>query len=394
MGGGGSKTTTQTNEPWAPQQPYLTDQFSLAKGLYESNPQNASARQAISLYQGYPTSSEYSTGMGILNNVARGDNVDSFNLGNVNTLSQYGGLTTQGKQAQYVLSGLAQNGAIDANGYSSLSGIAANGVDDSAARTALASIFSGSNLDSQGMDYLRRVTSGDYLTDQNPYFNDMVNNSIAAARPSVDAAFASSGRLGSGSHAAALADSANRTATTLGYQDYQAERQLQDQAARGLLTYGLQDASTRADAASRDAGIAATDANVRLNAGQGLLNAGFQDASTRSGAATGLLNSDQADAALKLNAAKTGLDYNTSMTASKAAAAQQLIQLGLTPAQAMAAAAILEDQTGEYARLKRYADLIGGNYGGTATSTGPGTDNTGAYVGAAGSIAAASAIAI
>lgn len=394
MGGGGSKTTTQKNDPWAPQQPYLTDQFSLAKGLYESNPANASAETAIQLYNDYRKGGEYQTGMGILGDITQGRNADTTSLANVGTLAQNGGYSADGQQAQAALSGLAKNGAIDASGYSALSGIAANGVDDSASRAALARIFSGSNLDSQGMDYLRRVTSGDYLSDQNPYFNDMVNNSVAAARPSVDSTFASSGRLGSGSHVAALADSANRTATTLGYQDYQAERQLQDAAARGLLTFGLQDTSTRADAASRDANIAATDANVRLNAGQGLLGAGFQDASARSGAATGLLNSEQADAALKLNADKTALDFNTNLTASQAQAAQQLIQLGLTPAQASAAAASLEDETGPYARLKRYAELIGGPYGGTATSTGPKTDNTGAYVGAGASLAGLAAIAI
>ncbi len=100
-------------------------------------------------------------------------------------------------------------------------------------------------LDQVGLAPLRATARGDYLTQNNPYFQQMVDNSIAAARPSIDAAFAGSGRLGSGAHANAFADAAARAATSLGYQDYQQERGNQLQAARLLNQLGLQDASAR-----------------------------------------------------------------------------------------------------------------------------------------------------
>jgi hypothetical protein len=87
----------------------------------------------------------------------------------------------------------------------------------------------------QAQNYFSSVARGDYLNPtSNPYFQGMVDQTIAAARPSVDTAFASSGRLGSGAHAAAFSDAALRASTGLGYQNYQTERGYQDQAA-GML---------------------------------------------------------------------------------------------------------------------------------------------------------------
>ena len=87
----------------------------------------------------------------------------------------------------------------------------------------------------QARDYYTGVARGDYLRpDSNPYFQGMVDQTIQAARPSVDSAFASTGRLGSGAHAAAFSDAALRASTGLGYQNYQTERGYQDQA-NGML---------------------------------------------------------------------------------------------------------------------------------------------------------------
>lgn len=80
---------------------------------------------------------------------------------------------------------------------------------------------------------LADTAGGSYLQG-NPYFQQMVDQSIQAARPSVDAAFASTGRLGSGAHANAFADAATRAATSLGYQNYATERQNQMAAAQAL----------------------------------------------------------------------------------------------------------------------------------------------------------------
>lgn len=83
----------------------------------------------------------------------------------------------------------------------------------------------------QAANYFGNVARGDYLSpNSNPFFQGMVDQSIMAARPSVDSAFASSGRLGSGAQAAAFSDAATRAATALGYQNYQNERGYQNQA--------------------------------------------------------------------------------------------------------------------------------------------------------------------
>ena len=87
----------------------------------------------------------------------------------------------------------------------------------------------------QGLAQLQATAGGAYLNgDQNPQFQNMVNQNIAAARPSVDSAFASTGRLGSGAHAAAFSDAALRQANSLGYQNYNTERQNQLNAAGNL----------------------------------------------------------------------------------------------------------------------------------------------------------------
>lgn len=359
MGGGGSKTTTQDNSPWVAQQGYLTNGYNYAQGILENPTPTPAADQAISTLQGFGDNTNYNAGVNVLNGLTGASDTYNVNASGLTGLGQTGALNGQGTAAQNVLSGLATNGAMDQNGYNAVNGVA-----------------NGSNLDANAQSYLKSVLSGDYLTQNNPYFQDMVNNSIASARPSVDAAFASSGRLGSGSYAAALADSANRAATTLGYQDYQNERNIQNSAASSLNSAALQDAS------------------LRSSAGQGLLSAGFQNAGVQSGAATGLLNSQQQDAATRMNAMQAALSGDQSLRSSQTQVANGLLNASQLPGQSYAQAAALEAANSPTAKLQAYMNIINGNQGSSTTTTAPGVDNTGAYVGAAGSIAAAAAIAI
>ncbi|MGL4651486.1 MAG: tail fiber domain-containing protein, partial [Caldilineaceae bacterium] len=127
------------------------------------------------------------------------------------------------------------------------------------------------NLYGQAQDYFGRVVGGGYLPQNNPYFQSMVDQSINAARPSIDSAFASSGRLGSGAHAAAFADAATRAATSLGYQDYSRERGYQNMAAgsAGQLAGGAgQIAGMGAGLLSQGAGADATGAQLSALAAQ------------------------------------------------------------------------------------------------------------------------------
>jgi len=144
MNDGGSKTvtTTQNQDPWGPQQPFLKFGFDHAlKQLDSSNP----------IY--YPGQ----------------------------TVTDTSPATTQG-----------QNEMMDVASWAS--------------------------------DLDRRTAGGEFLNSGNPYFQGMVGQIGQAIRPSIDSAFAGSGRLGSGAHANAYASALADQAGKLAYQNYDTER--------------------------------------------------------------------------------------------------------------------------------------------------------------------------
>ena len=69
---------------------------------------------------------------------------------------------------------------------------------------------------------LNNTAEGNMLN-ANPYQTAMVRQAFDAARPGIDSAFASSGRLGSGAYANAIADAGARAAERIGYGGYQQE---------------------------------------------------------------------------------------------------------------------------------------------------------------------------
>lgn len=383
---GGSKTKTQTttvnSAPWVGVQPHLTQSYGQYQD-YINNPSPTPARNnAIDTLNGFAGNTNYNAGVGRLQSLS-GDATQTYNANTdgLTQLGQAGALNGQGLAAQGVLSGLASNGAMDATGYGTLTGLAGSGVDSGADRTALQRIMNGDNTDAQATAYNRSVLNGDYLTQNNPYFQDMVNNSIASARPSVDAAFASSGRLGSGSHAAAFADSANRAATTLGYQDYQNERNNQTTAANSLNSAALQNAGLQSLAAQADAGIAATDFSSRLSAGQGLLSAGFQNAGVQNNAASGLLNSQQQDAATRMNAMQSAVSADQGLRNSWQNAASSLVRASTVPGEQYTQAANLEAANSPEQRLATYIQLLNGAQGGTSSQQVPVSSGSGLLTG-------------
>ena len=175
-GGSDSATTFFNNQPWATQQPYLASGFAGAQNLLNNG---------IPAY--YPNST-----------VA---DLSTYRQPALNAQWQVG---SEGTPEMAALSQAGQG------------------------------LLSGGLRGMPGFNPLMRTARGDFLTQQNPYFNQVVNQSIQAARPSIDAAFASTGRLGSGAHANAFADAATRIGAELGYQDYGRERGMQMQAASML----------------------------------------------------------------------------------------------------------------------------------------------------------------
>jgi hypothetical protein len=121
---------------------------------------------------------------------------------------------------------------------------------------------------------------GDYLTQQNPYFSQMLQQTFQKAQPTIDAAFAGGGRGISGARDAAISDAWANTAGNLGYQDYGRERQNQIAAigaAPGMVQAGLsplQQLGQIGTAREGYAGAELQDSLKRWDAGQ---NAGWNN---------------------------------------------------------------------------------------------------------------------
>lgn len=361
MGGGGQNTTTQKSDPWYEQQPYLVSGYAQAAKNLQAGPSPTSpyTTQAIQGYSDYTSSQPYRQGIDIQQAIAGGQ--------------------TGSENVTPFFWDAAQGNALNDRGMNTLDSIAGNGAGTGAYGDVFRGIANNSSIDPQAGGLLRSVAAGEHLTDRNPFFQQQVDNSIAAARPSMDSAFASTGRLGSGAQAAAFADAATRTAGNLGYQDYSAERSRQDAAISQLINAGFTDKGIQLNAAGAGANLANSDANLRLSAGQGLLSSGLQQGAQQLQGAQGLLGSQQNDLASRMQAA------------------QQLQQAGLLGPQAQAQAAQLagaeQQRLDPNSQLAKYMALINGNVGATTETTGPGQDNTAAYVGAGASVAATAAAA-
>lgn len=83
-------------------------------------------------------------------------------------------------------------------------------------------------------DYMSRVLSGDYLNQGNPYQSALDDNIRASVMPSVNAQFSNSGMAGSTLHQGMLEKALTQGLAAPRYQNYQAERGMQQAAATAL----------------------------------------------------------------------------------------------------------------------------------------------------------------
>jgi hypothetical protein len=124
------------------------------------------------------------------------------------------------------------------------------------------------------------MARGDQLTNANPYFQQMLQNTFQKSQPTIDAAFAGGGRGISGARDAAISDAWANTAGNLGYQDYSKERQNQlgaIAAAPGMVQAGMAPLQQLAQIGTTREGYAGTelqDTLARYNAQQ---NAGWNN---------------------------------------------------------------------------------------------------------------------
>jgi hypothetical protein len=89
----------------------------------------------------------------------------------------------------------------------------------------------GSPLIGTAQNLIQGTAAGNYLDKGNPYFGAAFQNISDAIRPTIDSAFESAGRYGSGAAANAKADALTQAGANLAYGNYNTERQNQINAA-------------------------------------------------------------------------------------------------------------------------------------------------------------------
>lgn len=163
-GGGGNTTTVQKADPWAGQQPYLSDVFSQASTLYNNG------GLAPDYYEG-------------------------------NTVADQSQWTQQANQMQAdrALGGSASIG----NAQTSMDNIVSGGA--LAGNTGLSNLtnLSGTDINAgnQGLAALGQMT-----TAVNPYSSALLGDAVGQATAQIDSGFSGAGRYGSGAHENARAD--------------------------------------------------------------------------------------------------------------------------------------------------------------------------------------------
>jgi hypothetical protein len=372
--GSTTKTVTGTTNsaPWTAQQNYLTDGFSEAGNIYR-------ATQSGELGQYYPNatytpmSGSTQAGLNQMQNLGNYGNAQQNQAAdNTSALLGSGAAALPGyNNLNFYAQG--QGGVGTMGGYGALQGAANNGSGASGLQGFKGlNYYSQNPLSASGLEgggTLSGFANGQY-SGNNPHFQQMVQDSFNAARPSIDSAFAASGRLGSGNHDMAIADSANRAATQLGYQNYSDSlgRQL---GAAGQLSQnqmGLQGQQIGASQAL--GGLDLSAMQQRLGAA-GTLNNQTIAAQQQGIGAAGTLNQNA------LNAYGLGQAGAQQSQTAQLANAGALMQAG--QAQEGYQNQALQDQINRWNyqqnlplnNLANYMGMIQGNYGGTSTTTQP-----------------------
>ena len=207
MSGGGSAGKT-TSEPWKGQEPYLQDIYSRAAALNKSNLPGVYYGTRVAPF----TPDQLAAQAGIRNLASPGG------LGG-QALSYYGN----------EMAGRPAPGAAGAH----LNNLITSGIMPGQAGAYLRNELSGI-MPGQAGAYLRNELSGKYLDAGNPHFRAMADRIARGVIPNVQSSFESSGRYGGGYNSQAVGQAIADKVGDLAYQDYGAERGLQQQAA-GLL---------------------------------------------------------------------------------------------------------------------------------------------------------------
>lgn len=313
MSGGSKTTTTKTEEkrdPWAPAQPALQEILGGASAAYKSG-----AGQQV--YQGERVAGlgdETKAGLGYLaDNAGAGLSGtkagEAFNTGLLSSGGQTAG-TAQAADAFSTIPSVSTRPTMGLLGRmaspGSLGAVTARKLADGSygidTEADYRGMLAGAAGPTQTKTSLQAVADGKFLDGANPYLDDIVSRSNNAAASQVAERFAASGRYGSGMMSNALADAVSANESRLRYQDYDAERARQAQAASAIDAAGLAQSGQVRGLLDAIGGVQAQNAGL---VAQGAQLGMAQDAQAL--AAAGQLGSQQAQNASIAQARASGL---------------------------------------------------------------------------------------
>lgn len=350
---GGTKTqtttSTQSRDPFAPAIPTLQTILTGANNAYASG-------VGSQVYGGQRVAGLGNTTLSGLDYLTQNANAGT---GAAQAGNQFlaGNLANGGATAstQAATAGLMAVPGIDTSGVAS----AANRLSDpnNIAATTGAQLAGGAyNLDASGYQglnaglagpsqtqrSLQAVADGAYLGGANPYLDGVIGRAQNEAATKVAQQFSSSGRYGSGRFAGATADAVAGIGTNLRYQDYEAERGRQAQAASAI------DSGLLARTGASAGLLGAINDTRTANAGQAVTGANLASSSAQQG-----LAGQQALAGLQqANNAQRIAQYGTALSSAQSDRAAALAGLGavgqsrndlLAPGQTLTSAGAIQD---------------------------------------------------
>lgn len=310
----GTETVTQNSEPWSQAQPYLSDIFRQAQGMY---------RQGAEYYPGstvVPFSPDTQAGMSglrsqfqqspmglntmqnTLNRVSQGTNTAGVTQAGAATNPYTGQIASQAGQSNPFAGQIAGQANRD-NAYQgqiAQAGAQANPYTSQIAQAGgapnpfMSNIQAASNrVNDAGLGTLNDFASNGQ---NNPYLDRIFDNAAERVRDNTSAMFSKAGRYGSVAHQDALSDSLGDMAANMYGQAYETDANRRFGAAQALGQRQAGDISRQMSGASQLAGLSEAGAGRNLSALNAAAGLSAQDRSAQLGAlstAAGLENQDR-----------------------------------------------------------------------------------------------------
>lgn len=371
-----STTETKTNDPWAPQQPYLTAGFAGAQNLLDQPPPQQ--QNPVAPFNGVQT--------GALDEIIRrasGGSPVASAATNFSTALQNGNFLNSNPGQGYFSSLAGSNLGLNNPGAAALSGIASgNSPGADILRT-----LSGSNpgVDNAGTAALTKFANGGYFS--NGYSDDAAKSVMAKVVPQIAAQFNAGNAINNPLAARSAAEGATAALAPLEFQNQLQQEQLAQGAASTL-------ANNKIAGSQAQGTFASLLDNLKLSAGSNLNTGAIAGGSLQATGAKGLSDSwqdtlakmVQGNALAPQNQALNYADLDKMFGAGGAYQTQAQNEAGGQ------AATYNFSQMSPYQQLQAYMQAVTGSYGGTSSDTKPyytnDTANTlGTITGAASTVA-------